>query len=396
MTTALEKAFTSYISPDSFPACVLFVDIDPAMVDVNVHPTKLEIKFSDEKEIFEAVYHTVKNALEDEIYRPDFPLTPPKSPFRPKEAFPNPDGFREDKTLNLPNTPIENYVDISKCKTRVDEKTGMEYISFSSLVSVANGEKERNYQSSFEMTPEESLALLEKCKKEKTGETPIPKGPDLSKCKNAGERMYTLLHYADGEKNEPTYRLVGELFNCYVIVEFNDYVWILDKHAAHERVLFEQFKEDLKQGRDIKMQELVLPITVILSPEELSAAIDFKDAITKVGFEYIINNSAVDISAVPNAIEIRDAEDLFIQMTNELARGIGTPENTSEIRSEKALYQVACKAAIKGGRVYNRTIIEELINKLIVLPDITVCPHGRPIAYKLTKKQLDKQFDRIK
>jgi DNA mismatch repair protein MutL len=400
VTTALEKAFTSYISPDSFPACVLFLDIDPATVDVNVHPTKLEIKFSDEKEIFEAVYHSVKNALEDEIYRPEFPLTQPKGPFRPKEAFPQPPVFRADKSMNVPITPREERIDTRKCNVRRDEDTGLEYISFSSLVSAASGNANKgDYKSSFEMTPDESISILETCKKvneedDKSDKT--IKIPDLNHCKDDKERLYTLLHYNDDAVIEKPYKIIGEMFNCYVIVEFSDYVWIVDKHAAHERVIFEELLANLRSGKETKLQSLVLPLTVLLSPEELGAAIDFMDDIKKAGFEYIVNGGGVDITAVPNAINILHAEELFIKMTSELSRGAGTAENTAEIRREKALYQVACKAAIKGGRIYDRAIIENIVEKLISLPDITVCPHGRPIAYKLTKIQLDKQFDRLK
>ena len=120
------------------------------------------------------------------------------------------------------------------------------------------------------------------------------------------------------------------------------------------------------------------------------------DEIRAVGFEYSVNGKLADIIAIPDAISVTDAEALFIKMTDELIEGRGNPQITESIRREKALYQIACKAAIKGGRIYDKSIIEWLVGKVLLLPDITVCPHGRPIAYKISKTELDRQFDRIK
>jgi DNA mismatch repair protein MutL len=103
-----------------------------------------------------------------------------------------------------------------------------------------------------------------------------------------------------------------------------------------------------------------------------------------------------DLTAVPEAISPAEAETLFIKMLDDIVDGNGDPKVTDEIRREKALYQIACKAAIKGGRIYDRSVIEWLIGKVLLLPDIVVCPHGRPIAFKLTKSELDRQFERIK
>ena len=110
----------------------------------------------------------------------------------------------------------------------------------------------------------------------------------------------------------------------------------------------------------------------------------------------VVNGGAADIYAVPSTLSAEDAEALFVTMADEIFEGRGNPEITENIRREKSLYQLACKAAIKGGRAYDKSIIEWLVKKVLSLPDITVCPHGRPIAYKLTKRELDKQFDRIK
>ena len=140
----------------------------------------------------------------------------------------------------------------------------------------------------------------------------------------------------------------------------------------------------------------MLPITVVLNGEELAAAEEYADEIKSIGFEYAINGIAADITAIPKAVDSDEAETLFVKMLDEIIDGRGKPSITNAIRKEKALYQVACKAAIKGGRVYTKEILHWLIKQLLVLPDITVCPHGRPVAFRLTKSELDRQFERLK
>ena len=194
----------------------------------------------------------------------------------------------------------------------------------------------------------------------------------------------------------PEHKIIGEAFDCYVMVEYDGSLLIIDKHAAHERVIFEELKRNSENDGRVASQSLLLPLSVILSPDEISAAEEFSEEIKAVGFEYTVNGKMADIIAIPDAISVTDAEGLFIKMTDELAQGRGNPRITEKIRREKALYQIACKAAIKGGRVYDKSIIEWLVGKVLLLPDITVCPHGRPIAYKLTKTELDRQFERIK
>jgi DNA mismatch repair protein MutL len=128
----------------------------------------------------------------------------------------------------------------------------------------------------------------------------------------------------------------------------------------------------------------------------VAMASDMKHEFEALGFEFNLNERSVDILAIPNDISPTDAEDLFVSILGDLSCGMGTVSGDDEIRLEKALHSIACKAAIKGGRNYDRAVIDWLINKVLDLPDITVCPHGRPIAYKLKKSEIDRQFDRIK
>ena len=240
------------------------------------------------------------------------------------------------------------------------------------------------------MTPKDSIELLARYRDAKVSEKKETSGtmtPAIEK---------TPVPEKETAPEIPAHKIIGEAFDCYVLVEYDGALLLIDKHAAHERVIFEDLKKTREKDGRVASQALLLPITVILTPDEISAVSEFCDEISAVGFEYSVNGKAADIVAIPDAISAADAESLFIKMAEEIAEGRGNPAVTESIRREKALYQIACKAAIKGGRMYDRSIIEWLVGKVLLLPDITVCPHGRPIAYRLTKTELDRQFERIK
>lgn len=376
---ALEKAYTSYIAPESFPACVLFLDMDPMSVDVNVHPAKLEVKFSDERAVFEAVYYTVRHALESSEYRPEFALgkkadtknfVPPAPAEQIKFA---PSGAHADRP------PVSDRPTVPAPSSFYGTKPT---VPPSAAARVESGKPSFSYSERREtLTPRESLRVLDayrKAEPEEKTPAPMPAPTDV-----AG-------------KTAPEYHYVGEAFDCYVMIEYRGDLLIIDKHAAHERVIFEELKARQAEDGRVSSQTLLLPLAVSLTADEYAAVTDFSEELRAVGFDFDLGERVVNIKAIPERIDLSDAEGLFVQMADELAGGRGNPAVTESNRRERTLYQVACKAAIKGGRVYDRSVIDWLIGKILSLPDITVCPHGRPIAYKITKHELDKQFDRIK
>lgn len=384
---AIEKAYTSYIAPECFPTCILFLEMNPGAVDVNVHPAKLEVKFTDERSVFEAVYYTVKTALEDHEYRPEMILSQgKKTDHNPLGAF-VPLGSdtkgEQIKLSSLGNDGTSNNVKISYDKPAISNTPRSEYFSNKDKpVLVASGSGSSKFTSTninrSELTPKTSIELLEKYRdvkvEKKAEESPIEKVEVIT----------------------PEYKLIGEAFDCYIIVELDGELLLIDKHAAHERIIFEDLNSSRKNNTKISSQSLMLPLTVLLSPDEIAALTEYQDEIRRLGFEFSINEKSADILSVPGAIDLGDAETLFIKMTDDLVDGKGDPNINEDIRQEKALYQIACKAAIKGGRMYNSNVTRWVVDKVLALPDITVCPHGRPIAYKLTKREIDRQFERIK
>ena len=394
---AIEKAFTSYIAPECFPTCILFLDINPAYVDVNVHPAKLEVKFTDERAVFEAVYYAVKTALEDHEYRPELELSKKKSDYNPLGAFVpiGADTKGEQIKMDAKNF-VSRYVENNERKScvppfnrdqkafvpsgNIPEKSGKSKSSSLSSENHFSGISKMNFEPSTEsLSPKESLDLLERYKS--------AEGLDNNSNLRKEEPVALSL---------PTYIIVGEAFDCYILVQLENELLVIDKHAAHERIIFEDLKKSqLNDGR-IMSQTLLLPLSIILSAPELNAAAEYASELKNVGFDYSVNNNAVDLYAIPDSISLVDAEALFVRMIGDLIETGADPAVTEENRRERSLYQIACKAAIKGGRVYNDSIRDWIVKKVLELPDITVCPHGRPIAYKLTKTELDRQFDRIK
>ena len=398
---AIERAFTSYIAPEAFPTCVLFIEMNPTSVDVNVHPAKLEVKFADERSVFEIVYYTVKNALEKHEYRPEMEFSKPKAEKNYAGAFVPIGQDTKGEQLkmsvpsyvkpSIPEEPKQRPIASSNSYRDTDFGSGT---SRSSLTRGADLDKPLKVASSgvdfstnsstvatHSMTPKDSVELLRKYRENvqtRESTAPIESIPDIR------------------VEDTPEYKFIGEAFDCYVMIEYEGALLVIDKHAAHERVIFEDLKKQKEADKRVDTQLLMLPITVLLGGEELATADEYADEIKSVGFEYTVGSSSVDITAVPKALSADEAESLFVKMLDEIIEGKGKPAITESVRKEKALYQIACKAAIKGGRVYTKEILHWLIKKLLALPDITVCPHGRPVAFRLTKNELDRQFERLK
>ena len=395
---ALERAFVSYVAPEKFPIAAIFITIDPSSVDVNVHPTKLEIKFSDEKLIFESVYYAVRAALEENTSRPSLTFAEEKPRVTEK------DGANEEKKPPFSIPQILRAEPIAKPSA---------------------------------LSPDDSLRILELAKqfealeKQPIKAEPIQKvsAPDLGKPKpfyekvadtalpflekpvflkeekkEEGARSFSdlLPTQAEGEKEEPAhalpfYRILGVLFRCYIILEVGEEqkeCLVIDQHAAHERILFEDMKK--KRSKSCASQELLVPLSVRLTAEEYGAACEHREVFQSIGFSFREgSDNTLILTAIPSAISPRDAESLTVSMASELAEGTGNPMLTADIRSERALYQLACKAAIKGGRTYDEADIDWLCRQVLTMPDVTVCPHGRPIAFKLKKEELDRRFNRI-
>ncbi len=375
---AIEQAYTSYIASDKFPCCVLFIDINPATVDVNVHPAKLEVKFSDERPVFEAIYYCVRNALEADTARPEVTLSPQRVPKLSDSTAPIEEGRRESLKSRQVKTELytapkikDTFVSVSAAQYR--EEFANQTPQKSKPVQEPRQEVSVNVPKAVQAPPQ------------KVQQTPSTQMSETPVCApTATEQTYV----------KPFYRIIGEAFNAYIIVECEDRLLLIDKHAAHERVIFERLRAAMKTQKDKASQLLMLPIEVMMTSEEIHTVEEYRSEIEAVGFAFETLRYSVNVSEIPEGIDTDAVSDMLTAMAERIRSGTGTAGLTRDIVFEKALYQASCKAAIKAGREYPKEYAEWVVDKLMELPDITVCPHGRPVAIELTHKNLDYQFER--
>ena len=353
---ALEQAFNSFIPSDKFPACILDIKVHPAYVDVNVHPAKLEVKFSDEKVIFNAVYCAVRNALTNKIKRPEMDiktdsiLTNLSDDVKLINTFiPIDDGF--NTKINSKSSPIK---DIKIIEERIYNPPDIE----------------------FELPPPVIDTKPERVSIEKTDKTETKK-----------EKNPAILPL-------PKYKIIGEAFYAYVMVEIDECVMMIDKHAAHERIIFEEMKRNRKNASAMA-QVLILPIEISLSPDEHAALIEFDTDIRAIGFDYELTGDSAKIFQIPTEVESEAAGDVLTVLAGNLAASLSSVGVSRDALYEKALYQASCKAAVKAGHDENIEHIRWIIEKVLTIPDIKFCPHGRPVAFELTKHDIERQFKRI-
>lgn len=442
---ALEQAYTSYMPPEKFPCCVLFITINPSRVDVNVHPAKLEVKFSNEKPVFEAIYYTVRTALENNSARPsmqlDISTRAKRSAFvgRVSESqVPVRDGKQESlqsrqlsydlpgHTQQQPQVRMgaaeyrDRYVErarggqtTAKAPSVPQSNEPIKVTNRGNLPTVSLEEKpteptkQQDVPRAFPSMPTEAPQIapqIEQARQEvseqKTSEgTSTEQVEAIPTAASAGapteaatmqEAESTLPEHA---RETVPYRIVGEVFHSYVIVETGDKMLLIDKHAAHERILFEQLKAGLG-AVDVVSQLLMLPVDVMMTSAEVEALREYGDELEKIGFSLRFARNTVSADAIPESVDPAAIADMLGSMAGRILNATGGVKLTRDIIFEKALYQAACKAAIKAGRAYADEHIRWIVDKLMTIPNITFCPHGRPVALELSHHMLDKQFDR--
>ena len=418
---ALEQAYTSYMPPEKFPCCVLYISINPARVDVNVHPAKLEVKFSNEKAVFEAIYYTVRTALEGNVTRPSMQLNfgtrTAKSAFAPKvsEAIaPVKDGKIESLASRQLSYDLENRTQPQPQARMTAEEYRNLYsnnkestpAASNSALSTLHSELSSRPASQPPVLPKEVPEVVKNESRVPTVEEPKAASAPAPVSQKAEEKAEVKAEAKTEEKVAPIpqtlettapvvpfYRIVGEVFNSYVIVQVEEKMLIIDKHAAHERILFEQLKAGLAKV-EVVSQMLMLPIDVMMTSGEVEALKQYHDELEKIGFSLRYARNTVSVDAIPEEVDSAAVPDMLGSMAGRILDNTGSVKLTRDIIFEKALYQAACKAAIKAGRAYADEHVKWIVDKLMAIPDITFCPHGRPVALEMSHHTLDKQFDR--
>ena len=417
---ALEEAFKGSIMVGKLPSCVLNIDLPCDIIDVNVHPSKLEVRFINERPVFDAVYHAVKSSLmkndkrKSASFKSNIPFDNSNkfNPFHNAPAILNNSesikhkvhssaqiSDKENKTKKtddfnpFADISFNNAIDNNDIKTKISNididnvklaDTSNPFEIFTQK-AVNNAKKEESFNS--------------KIKNNIGDSTPLKKDfEDFVEVKSDNENIEVIAEDIDITKKEPvlitqndiSIKYIGEVFNTYIIAEKNNKeVLLIDKHAAHERIIYEKLKAE---KADSYSQLLLQPITVTLGKSEYDAAINNINMFLDCGFEVEdFGNSSVIVRAAPHYIAAPEISDCIAEMADYIAQG------KNDIYTEKMdwfYHNVSCRSAIKAGNRSTPQELIEIVKHLEENPQIRYCPHGRPICIVLTKNEIEKQFGR--
>ena len=393
MITALEEAYRNQIMVGKFPACVLHLKVPNNVVDVNVHPAKTEVKFLSEKAVFDCVHYGVLGALNKTPDRPQVQFAKPVTQTPPP---PTPTQMR-------PTTAISP----KKEETFFRTMTPAQFKTFSAAIAEAPQPKKEAAMA--------TAALLERPAPIPVKEQILTPQPTIRHCEPTPAPMWQSPENTekipqiamsapeepprnDAEESEQTalpmpevipWRMVGELYNSYIIVEEGEEAFLIDKHAAHERILFDKLKSNQEA---ITSQALLTPVPVRLSAEATAELLSNKAVLDELGFEVDeFGENTVLLRQIPMDLSPEDAAEAAEALAADLLRGRHDSKDT--VRDE-ILHTVACKAAIKAGWHTDEAELLALVKQVMSREDLKHCPHGRPICITLSKKQLEKQFKR--
>jgi len=379
---AVEQAYKNSAMVGKFPGFVLYIKIPFDTVDVNVHPAKTEVRFSDEKRIFDAVYAATKNAISHGDTRPEVKLnTPAFNRFQSMST----EQFRQQKIKE--ETVAEK---IYKKPVGLHNNSTTGSVSFKSSASVPEFVNKISYVSpqGDKTPPMTAQEFKEKFDKPVVTEPVIPVKEEITEKAATQIKPISVDIIRDEEDETPKITVIGEAFSTYIIAQMGDSVFMIDKHAAHERILF----NELKANRKVEIQSLLTPVSAVLSKEEYDAVINNCDLLLENGFEVEdFGNSTVVVRAVPAILTKEDIPALI----SEIACGLLTSGSVETAREESLFHTVACRAAIKAGNRTSLLEMQNLAQKVLYSKDIMYCPHGRPVAFEIKKRELEKQFGRI-
>ncbi len=436
LSAAVEEAYKTIIPNGKYGFCVINIKLNPELVDVNVHPAKLEVRFSDESKVFKAVHYAIKNALlgedisrvedEDEkikevqesLYeekktepqkRGLFDIFKGKQGMEtPRVAEPEPEYTIE---VDMTRTPTYKNSIMSKLNTNTietPEEEDTEEEGIEEELGEENGTTNDTTESFGETQEIEAVTGDGKIipfagahgegEEEKPFEKIVEKGyePEEKKMAVYEEATKEIQSIYDQDitlKSEiPDYKILGVAFSTYILLELDNEIYILDQHAAHERVLYENVKKNFYKDGGKESQMLLMPDVLELSKKDMHMVKEHFDLFKQAGFDLEeFGENAIKITGVPVICYDMDTKELFMDVLDGF--DITNRTNAQELE-EKFLSTVACKAAVKGNMELSEREIRGLLDELLVLDNPFTCPHGRPTAIRITKNEIEHKFGR--
>jgi len=428
LTSGTEQAFKGLLPIGKFGVVILNLEIDPKKIDVNVHPTKLEIRFQEEQKVFKAVYHSIKNTLlKGELVENTEKEETQMVVEAPKYVAP----VSEIKSELPYVAPISEIKEEVKEETEIKQEPEKKSSGLFGLFKRKDEEEEIEEQSentieqifknkSNEITNEvmqETVAMPNITEIQKEAEEKINEindaqefevmyskafGKKVEEPKEETEKMDTysfaetknisLFEEKEEYNSIPTYKYCGTMFSTYIVIEMNEEVYIIDQHAAHERIMYEKVKKNFYNNMEKDSQIMLLPDIIQLTHKERSIVKENTELFKKAGFIFEdFGDNTIRLIGVPTICLELDTKELFLNILDEIDTVAITATQEKE---DKFIATIACKAAVKAKMNLNKEEIDSLMDKLLRLPNPFTCPHGRPTAIKMTKADIEKKFSR--
>lgn len=384
LSKAVEEAYKGFLMQHQYPFCVLYFDIHSDLLDVNVHPTKMELRFSQNEQIYRLLYEIIRNTLTHKDFIPEVPVEEKKTAAAPEIKEPAPEPF-EVRRLN----------EIRKA-VAADSPYEPKYPSYTkkSSTDVFFSRMKQNTKSPL-TAKEESLFAKPLASAPETEDVPkedsvsMVREPDIPYMQQTLEQIDSHFLTKDARKK---HKIIGQLFDTYWLVEFEDKLFVIDQHAAHEKVLYEKTMKKVREQL-FSSQAVSPPIILSLNQEEIAAMERYQDELTRFGYEIEpFGGKEYAITAIPADFSDIDMRSMFLELLNDFTELSG--KTTPELILEKVA-SMSCKAAVKGNNRLSRAEIETLIDELLQLDNPYNCPHGRPTIISMSKYEIEKKFKRI-
>ena len=450
LSASAEQAFKGLLTIGKYGFLVLNIDIEPKKIDVNVHPTKLEIRWQEEQKVFKALYHAIRESL----LKGDLISAPEKEVQEEIKAEEQEEIKVEDKEKTIENEEkyinenveesskfqtmrIPNFINMFKKKEVEEEvvpldtdntiqelynkKSGIENVVLREENEEQKIQKEEEKREEFKLPTEEqidraaAIINMQKNMEESTrivedtntqfdemyikafGKLPEKEAQEDKKEQTEKINLKLAENISVFENDEvfsriPAYKYIGALFSTYVVIEIKDEIYIVDQHAAHERIMYEKVKKNFYSETEKDSQIMLLPDIITLSHKEKEIVKENTELFKKAGFMFEeFGDNTIRLIGVPSLCMELDTKELFLQLLDEIDTVAITATQEKE---DKFISTVACKAAVKANMNLNKEEVDNLMRKLLVLPNPFTCPHGRPTAIKMSRMEIEKKFSR--
>ena len=386
LSKAVEEAYKGFVMQHQYPFCVLYFTMDTDLLDVNVHPTKMELRFSNNEEIYQKLYQIIRDALTHKELIPDVPVEERSEEKKPPIVWEIPEPFEKRRIQEIRNAISADspYEQKYPSRDRLGASPEAENLGVFEKLLVKNAHEKE------EKRPVNVLREASTYRVKKTEEKPQHKTEE--------KHIYEQQNFMAQNKEFLTpdavkkHRIIGQLFDTYWLIEYEDKLFNIDQHAAHEKVLYERTMARVR-AQEFSSQTVSPPIILTLSGEEQEMLHKYEEQIKLFGYEIEpFGGKEYAINAIPAEFEGVDMKSMFIDMLDDFTNING--RQAPELILEKVA-SMSCKAAIKGGNHISRAEAEQLIDELLTLENPYHCPHGRPTIISMSKYEIEKKFKRI-